>query len=135
MAWKTTHCPASVSPKCPGHQGWEKFPDCLTEALYAAPDETTGDVDGFGYWYGLVIQEKAETLESDTCPVTIPAGTFWLISESNQGHVTVTEYLTAQEAQQAYDLADIAYGEWCAGQDYAEYSIVSSTGQSIPAVW
>lgn len=130
MMWETTYCPGEISPACPGHQGWEKLDSCLLAALYHADhDATCGDVDGFGWWSALIIQDKAETLESADCPVTIPAATYWVIQENDQGHVYVCAFDTAEQAQTAYDAHEAAYGAWLDASDAREYAITSSTGR------
>lgn len=134
MKWTTSYCDKAVSPQCPGHEGREKFPSCLIQALYHVADESTGSVD-WHYWVGLVIQEQTETLDSDTCPVTIPAGTFLTIVKRSSGAIEVTYFDSAHEAQAAYDEADLAYGEWLAGQDERESYVMASTGASITGVW
>lgn len=133
MKWTASYCDKAVSPQCPGHEGWEKFPDCLSRALYHAPDESTGSVD-WDYWVGLVIQEQTETLDSDTCPVTVAAGTYMTIAENDHGNITIRTYDTAHEAQAAFDESDIAYGEWLSGQDEREWHVMTSTGLSFAAI-
>lgn len=125
----TIKCPADVSPQCPGHATWERFTSCLDQALYHAVDTETGHVDNVGWWVGLVIQDEAETLESDTCPVTIPAGTYRLYRETDAGHVYVYDYETAERAQQEFDAWESAYADWCHGEDVREARITSSTGR------
>ncbi len=122
---------AEVSPNCPGHSVMDKFPDCLTEALYGGMfDAETGTVDGFGAWVGLVIQAEAETVNNGTdTPVTIPTGTALIITENDRGHIRVEEFTTAEEAQAAYDEWERLYGEWCEVAEAREAMITSSTGR------
>ena len=129
MNWPTTHCDKAVSPMCPGHQGWEKWPDCLTPALWHANDGETGNSDCPIGFVVLIIQDKAETLDSDECPVTIPAGTYMTIRENDQGHIKVTDYDTAQAAQDAFDQAVAAYDAFMWAQECRELDIISSTGR------
>lgn len=126
-----TICDPAISPNCPGHKPVDKFRDCLTEALfYADHDATTGTVDGFGVWVGLIIQDMAETLDSTRdLPVTIPAGTFLVLTEDDRGFVGVDQFDTAEDAQARFDTWEAAYGDYRAGQDAREYAIVSSTGR------
>lgn len=129
-AWTVTRCPEDVSPDCPGHQGWERFAECLTEALYYSTDNgRTGNVDGFGWWVALFIQDTAETIDHDDLKVTIPAGTYLIIRENDQGHIHVDEYETAEEAQAAFDDWEARYAAYLNEQDARELSITSSTGR------
>lgn len=124
-------CPADVSPDCPGHGTWERLTSCLDEALYHHVDVSTGHVDQVGWWVGLAIQDEAETVDlADGVPVTIPAGTYRLYRETEAGHVYVTAYDTAEDAQHAFDTWESAYGDWCHGEDMREARIVSSTGRT-----
>lgn len=127
MTWTTSHCPAEISPNCPGHEGWERFDDCLIAALYHAPDTETGSID-WRVWAGLVIQEQPETIPGE-CPVTVPAGTYAVITGNDQGHVHLHTYSSAQDAQDAFDEIESAYGDWLSGNDAREYAITSSTGR------
>lgn len=131
VVFTITHCPADMSAKCPGHAVVDKFPDCLTEAVYGGMfDEETGTVDGFGVWVGLVIQEVAETINNGTdTPVTIPAGTFLIVTENDQGHIWVDTYPTAEAAQSAYDTWERLYAEWSEVAEAREAAITSSTGR------
>lgn len=126
-----TRCNGEVTPVCPGHSPLDKYPDCLTEALYGGMfDAETGTVDGFGMWVGLVIQTEAETVDGGQgVEVVIPAGTCLIITENDQGHLTVTTYDTAEEAQSAYDEWERLYGEWCEVAEAREAMITSSTGR------
>lgn len=127
-------CPIEISPDCPGHTWSEKLSTCLISALYSADaDEVTGTVDGFGIHVSLFIQEKAETIDGNAYPetvkVTIPAGTYCLLIENSQGHVTMLDYDTADKAQAAFDLWDEQYSAWCDVEDARELSITSGTGR------
>lgn len=122
-------CDPAISPMCPGHEGWEKWPDCLTPALWHACDAQTGTVESPIGYVVLIIQEKAESLDSDECPVTIPAGTYMTIRENDQGHISVTSYESAQAAQDGFDEAERAYGDWSWEQDCRELDIIASTGR------
>lgn len=129
--WTTATCPADVSPDCPGHEGWERFSDCLTDALYhAKADDQTGDVDGFGWWIALFIQGKAETIDHGDIKVTIPAGTCLIIRENDQGHIHVDEYESAEDAQSAFDDWEARYGAYLDECDARELGITSSTGRT-----
>jgi hypothetical protein len=131
MAFILKHCDAEVSPRCPGHSTVDKFPDCLIEALYGGMfDEETGTVDGFDRWVGLIIQAEAETVDTVTeIPVTIPAGTFLIITENDQGHIGVETYPTAEEAQSAFDEWERRYGLWCDAEEAREAEIMISNGR------
>jgi hypothetical protein len=133
MAFTLKRCDAEVSPKCPGHSPVGKFPDCLIEALYGGSfDEETGTVDGFNRWVGLIIQAEAETVDMDTVaeiPVTIPAGTFLIITENDQGHIGVETYPNAEEAQSAFDEWERLYGLWCEAEEAREAEIMTSSGR------
>lgn len=128
-------CPVEISPDCPGHEGWERLSTCLISALYTATaDGTTGNVDGFEIHVSLFIQEEAETIDHPTdnghdIEVTIPAGTYCLLIENSQGHVTMLDYDTADKAQSAFDLWDDQYSAWCDAEDARELSITSGTGR------
>lgn len=123
-------CPAEVSPNCPGHTVTEKYRDCLTAALIECPDDTTGNVDGFGLWVGLVIQAEAIELPSGAgVPVFIPADTYRLISEDNDGHVVSVEFQTAEGAQRAFDDWQDDYSAYLHAVDMREHAITSSTGR------
>lgn len=128
--WTTTTCPAEISPDCPGHQGWEKFPDCLSDALYHNDnDSETGTVDGFGWWVALYVQDMAETIDHGDIKVTIPAGTFLIIRENDRGHIHTDEYDSAEEAQAAFDDWEARYGAYLDECDAYELGITSSTGR------
>ena len=125
------YCNPEVSPKCPGHEGWERFSTCLVEALFMMPDAETGEVDAPTGWAGLVVQDEAQAIESNRdLPVTIPAGTYMVIRTNDQGRVWTHVYLTAEEAQACFDEIESAYGDWCHGSDVREYAITSSTGRT-----
>lgn len=126
-----THCDRSISPNCPGHEGTDKFGSCLAEALhYCDHDDTTGDADGFGRWVGLVIQTESETLDSDRdLPVTIPAGTYAIVSEDGCGFTSMDTYDTAEQAQAAFDDWADRYGLYLAEADRREFDIIHSTGR------
>lgn len=125
------HCEAEVSPQCPGHKAVDKFPDCLTEALYGGfVDEQTGTVDGFGWWVALIIQNTAETVDTMVdVPVTIPAGTFMVIVENDRGHIGVETFPTAEAAQACFDQWDTTYGEWLEIAEIREATIAASMGR------
>lgn len=126
------HCPKDISPDCPGHEGWQKFTDCLTEALYYADsDGTAGEVDGFGWYVSLFIQDTAETIDAayDGVKVTIPASTYCLIRTNDQGHVYRDDYGTAEEVQEAFDAWDSDYSDWLEAEDMRELAITSGTGR------
>lgn len=125
MTWETDYCDKAIAPDCTGHQGWEKVPSCLVDALRMEPDAQTGTVD-WDVWAGLIIQDKAETFDG----VNIPAGTYMVITENDQGHVRWEQYPTAQAAQDAFDLIDNAYGDYLHARECREYAIVSSTGRT-----
>lgn len=126
-------CDPSITPSCPGHESWENLSDCLTAALYGCThDDSTGTVDGFGVWVGLVCQDLAETLDPempDGVGVTIPAGTYCLIIETKSGSVTRLDYDTAEQAQAAFDLWEQQYEAYCEQVEYRENRITSSTGR------
>lgn len=124
-------CDPTISPKCPGdHEpSKDKWPDCLTPALWFANDGETGDSDSPVGFVVLIIQDKAETLDSDECPVTIPAGTYLTIRENDQGHITVTEHDTAQAAQDAFDQAVSAYDAYMWAEEVRDLNIIESTGR------
>lgn len=124
-------CDPQISPNCPGdHEpSKDKWPDCLTPALWFYPDESVGDVDSPCGFTVLIIQEKAETLSSDELPVTIPAGTYMTIRENDQGHIAVEAFESAQAAQDAYDKACQAYEAWSWAQECRELDIIESTGR------
>lgn len=127
-------CSAEMSPDCPGHEWWERLSDCLTVALHATTDDgSTGNVDGFGLHVRLFIQETTETIDGcaypDTVKVTIPAGTYRLLIEDDQGHVTVLDYDTAERAQAAFDLWEERYSAYLDAEEMRELNIVSSTGR------
>jgi hypothetical protein len=127
MTWTTKHCDPAISPKCPGHESWERFTNCLIAALYHAPDTETGSVD-WRIWAGLVIQEQPETIPGEY-PVTVPAGTYAMVTENDRGHVRFQTFDTAQAAQDAFDEIESTYGDWLSGNDFREYAITSSTGR------
>lgn len=129
--WNLYHCPKEISPNCDGHAGVDKFDSCLVEALfYADHDAQTGDVDGFGRWVCLVIQDEAETLDSNRdLPVTIPAGTYMVITTDDHGFVGYDVYESAQQAQEAFDGWEARYGAYLDAFEAREYVITSSTGR------
>ena len=131
MDRKTRYCKLLTSVSCPGHQGWEKLPDCVIEALYGNdPDESSGTVDGFGTWFALYLVHEAEWLTVDgERKVKVPAGTFVVLVENNQGSVTVLSFESAEQAQAEYDAWDVAYGDYLGGRDHSEYLIVAGTGR------
>lgn len=124
------HCDESVSPRCPGHSGPRKYADCLIEALFAeTPDDSTGDVDGFGRWIGLVIVTKPQTLKSLDIPVTVPAHTYGLLLTDEYGFTDFQRYVFASDAQDAFDSWNEQYGQYLDAQDAREAYVVSSTGR------
>lgn len=131
MAFTLTYCPPEVSPGCTGHAVVDKFPDCLTEALFCSDfDASAGSVDGFGTWFGLVIQDAPQTINGPgDGEVTIPAHTYMVISENEHGHIRVESFPSAEGAQSAYDDWEALYDRWEAASDMREASIVSSTGR------
>ncbi len=131
MAFALTYCPPEVSPGCTGHAVVDRFPDCLTEALFCSDfDAWTGSVDGFGTWVGLVIQHEAEDIMGPgDCKVTIPADTYMVISATEHGHIRAESFPNAERAQAAYDDWEALYGRWLDASDMREVSIVSSTGR------
>lgn len=132
MAFTLKHCDAKVSPACPGHSVVDKFRSCLIDALYGATfNDTTGTVDGFGRWVGLVIQDAAETIHghSDGIPVTIPAGTYGLLFEDEYGFVDWQTYTSAEDAQHAFDRWAELYGLWCEAEEAREAEIMMSSGR------
>lgn len=127
-------CPETITDQCVGHDDRNRMPDCLTEALYTSgPDDQTGSVgNGFGVWVGLYVSEKAETIDPadpEGPTVTIPAGTFCLIVETESGRVTRLDYDSAAFAQAAFDLWESQYGNWQMEADMREFAITSSTGR------
>lgn len=124
-----TYCPLLMSVACPGHSEREKFQSCLSEVAYRYPDEEAGDVDVFGVWVGLMIQDEPIRVHLGDIDVRIPRGTFAVVTENNQGHIGFTTYDTADRAQEAFDQWMYAYELYCAGRDYDDYMITSSTGR------
>jgi hypothetical protein len=126
-----TRCPVEISPECPGHEQWQKFKTCLITALYGDTfNYTTGTVDGFGRWVGLVIQDTAETVDTvEGVPVTIPAGTYALLMEDDHGFIDWQTYTTAEDAQHAFDSWAEAYGLWCEAEDAREAEIMATSGR------
>lgn len=122
-------CSLEVSPDCDGHEGWRKFSSCLAEVAYLWPDDITGSVDGFGTWVGLMIQEKAERIEMMGIDITIPAGTYAVVREDEQGFIGFEVFDTAEAAQDRFDDWSRAYGLYLADQEHAEHTITSSTGR------
>jgi hypothetical protein len=116
---------------CPGDHdaSKDKWPDCLTLALWYANDSDTGNVDSPVGFVVLVIQEKAEYLDSDDCPLVIPADTYMTIRENDQGHISVTQYDTAQAAQDAFDQAVADYDAYMWAEDCRDLDIIASTGR------
>lgn len=131
MSSDARRCEHEVSPQCPGHGWWEKFSDCLSEALYAStPNDQTGTVDGFGYWVALYVNDDRETIDGpDGLKVTIPAHTYAVITEDDRGSIGFDTYPTVEGAQAAYDRWDAAYGAYLDASEYREYAITSSTGR------
>lgn len=128
-----TKCDPVVSPECPGHASVDKFPDCLSTALYGSNfDATTGTVDGFNRWVGLVIQAEAETIDchENDIPVTIPAGFAAVLTEDDRGFIGWTTYDTAEAAQHDFDRWESAYADYCEDAECREARIVSSTGRT-----
>lgn len=122
-------CGPNVAPGCEGHTSKDKFKDCITQALYAAPDADTGNVDGFGLWAGLIIQTEPVTLAGEWGPVHVPADTYRVIGEYNSGRILVARFTTAEDAQEAFDEIEDDYGAYLAGVDEREARITSSTGR------
>lgn len=124
-------CEPAISPECPGdHEpSKSKWPDCLTPALWHACDDGTGNTDSPIGYVVLIIQDEAETLDSDEYPVTIPANTYMTIREDYQGHISVTEYETAQAAQDAFDAAVSAYDAYMWAEEMRDLGIIESTGR------
>lgn len=131
MRLYATECDPSVSPDCPGHSPTDKFPDCLIGALYfSGSDECTGDVDGFGWWVGLYLCEKAETIDDGTgVKVAVPAGTYAVITEDDRGFIGFDLYSCAESAQRMFDAWEADYGLYCEQSDSREERITSSTGR------
>lgn len=125
------YCDADQVTGCPGHSWWEKLADCLTDALYGdTADQVTGTVDGFGMHVSLYMCPDEETVTTgEGITVTIPAGTFLLLIEDSQGHVTRLDYDTAEAAQNAFDLWEHQYGLFLDQADMREDVITSSTGR------
>lgn len=123
-------CDRKITRWCPGHTPWEKFSDCLVESLmYADADESTGTVD-WHVWAGLYLVEEAESITGrNGWSVDIPAGTYAVITENDHGRVTWSDYPTAEQAQEAFDQIDQAYGLWRAGQDMREQEIMIMSGR------
>lgn len=117
MTWETTYCDKEIAPNCEGHQGWEAITDCVVQACWDHPDETTGNVDGFGSFVALVIQEKDETTADG---ILVKAGTYLTIRTNDQGFIYPTEHETAQAAQDEFDSWDQAYGTYLAGEDHSD---------------
>lgn len=123
-------CDRKVTRWCPGHSSWEKFSDCVVESLmHADADEVTGTVD-WHVWAGLYLVEETESITGrDGWSVDIPAGTYAVITENDQGHVHMATYPTAEQAQSAFDQIDRAYGLWCEAEDRREQEIMIMSGR------
>lgn len=122
-------CSLEVSPDCDGHEGWRKFSSCLAEVAYMYPDMSTGNVDGFGMWVGLMIQEKAEQVDMMGIKVSIPAGTYAVVRENDRGFIGFEVFETAGAAQERFDAWESAYGAYEEACEHREHTITSSTGR------
>lgn len=123
---KVTYCDKAIAPDCTGHSAFTKWPDCVSEECWQYPDETTGNVDGFGYFVALIIQEKDETTSAG---ILVKAGTYLTIREDDQKFIEVLYWKTAQAAQDAFDRWESAYGDWCHGEDMREAQIMATSGR------
>ena len=124
-------CDPAISPDCPGHEpSKERFGDCLTEALWVgSADGQTGNVDGFGVYVAMYSCPNAETLDPvmpDGPKVTVPAGTFCLITNDDQGNITRVDFPTDEALSEAFDRYEEAYSDYL---DVREFAITSSTGR------
>lgn len=125
-----TYCAPGISPECTGHTPTDKYRECLVSALYGSHmDATTGTVDGFNRWVGLVIQAEAETVDDGDTPVTIPGGTFGVLTEDDRGFITWDTYDTAEAAQGAFDDWELRYGLWCEAEEMREAEIMTTSGR------
>jgi hypothetical protein len=102
---------------CPGHLG--KFDSCRDEALWSMSldtfgDDTTGDTEYDGY-YVRVLVDGPEDVDVDGRKITVPAGKY-IVRTAPAGFVTVTEYDTDKEVNDAFGDVRAAYEEWV-GQD------------------
>lgn len=130
MRFTLKHCEAGISPDCPGHASVDKFPNCLIGALYGNDaDQTTGNVDGFGRWVGLYVDDQAVTVHHGDILVTVPAGTYAVLTEDEHGFIGFDLYDTAESAQAMFDAWETDYGIYCDQADMHEYAITSSTGR------
>lgn len=121
-----TYCDKAIAPACPGHSAVDKWPNCVTQECWQYPDEVTGNVDGFGYFVALIIQPKDETTSAG---ILIKAGTYLVIRETDAGHIYVTAFDSADQAQAAFDEWEALYGAYCHGEDLKETSIMASSGR------
>jgi hypothetical protein len=95
----------------PGRYGHNPDPQ-LAELLHQVTlegwgNDSVGDVDQDGFYASLLIVEPAEQSElTDAFGQTIPVGN-WIVTEDQQGFVTLDQYSTPQAARQAFtDLPD-----------------------------
>lgn len=114
---RVTYCDKDIAPDCEGHSGLSKWDDCLSEELWQYPDATTGNVDSVGWFVALIIQHKRETTSAG---ITIPAGTYITIRETDNGTIYVTSFPTAEEAQADFDAWESLYGDYLSGQEAYE---------------
>jgi hypothetical protein len=96
----------------PGRYGHNPDPQ-LAELLHQVTldgwgNDSVGDVDQDGFYASLLIVEPAEQSElTDAFDQTIPVGN-WIVTEDQQGFVTLDQYPTPQAARQAFtDLPDL----------------------------
>lgn len=109
-----------------------KYNDQITRALHGeTADDTTGDVDGFGYHVSLYLVEDTEWtyVPEYGTTVEVPAGTYHVITEDNDGNVVRTSHLTAYDAQEDFDHWVDRYGAYLDESDTREHAITSSTGR------
>jgi hypothetical protein len=95
-----------MSVKCPTPLHAALFELTLFDA-----DLHTGDTEfgGNTWWFRVTEPETFDVPEYGE--VTVPIGNYG-ITEDDQGHVTVAQYATWEDAETEHARIDAAYGEW-----------------------
>lgn len=108
---------------CGGHIA--KFDNCLAEALYElgtdyAEEHCGNAIDWDGYAMLFCFDKSHRVKAGDWSGMfafTISAGTYVIIHTAPSGAVTMTGYLTREEAQEAYDEFEREYALWSERQE------------------
>lgn len=104
--------------QCNGHP--PKHDNCLSEALYElgtdyAVEHCGNAIEWWGYMCLYLFDESHKVEAEDWSGMfgfTIAAGTYVTLFNNDQGRVTMTGYLTREEAQAAYDEFEREFSLW-----------------------